>query len=483
MKIYSLVLLSLFLNLIFLNVEGQTVGRDLTAEYCKNNWVRDPVRCVDYLPADYNLKKSEYQSQELQKLKTEIKGVPVESKEFEIFSAQIAKAEKELSDAQKRLRNLTDDAPRLKALTTVAQGIAGGFAAAQGAVALFGGENEELNKTLLKVQGSLALLNGVEAISNTFKKENALVTNLQTEAQALYTTVVGTSTGALKLFRIALAATGIGLVVVAIGELVAHWEDLTKWISGSTEALDKNIEATKRSTEAMKSQQKQMEQNIKDNQAREMAALERTKAIREAYGLDTIEIATGSLNNWTGSTFIAFSTSIDSRVDLTEATSSAQAIKLTNATESISTNSTAISANTNFYVNNGSVQYWTANAGSNTININTYTGQYDLINNGNYSNANNKLQDIVFVGDTISVNNEIKVVKSVGNNSLILTTDMTDDANTYLSVQRNFIANTSLLYDQIKIYGFVGQVYNNPQLMTEDGITITTEDGNILIVG
>ena len=123
------------------------------------------------------------------------------------------------------------------------------------------------------------------------------------------------------------------------------------------------------------------------------------------------------------------------------------------------------------------------NAGSNTININTYTGQYDLINNGNYTNLNNKLQDIVFVGDTISVNNEIKVVQSVGNNSLVLTTNMTDDANTYLSVQRNFIANTSLLYDQIKIYGFVGQPYNNPELMTEDGIIITTEDGKILIVG
>ena len=131
----------------------------------------------------------------------------------------------------------------------------------------------------------------------------------------------------------------------------------------------------------------------------------------------------------------------------------------------------------------GNVAVVTANAGSNTININTYTGQYDLINNGNYTNINNKLQDIVFVGDTISVNNEIKVVQSVGNNSLVLTTNMTDDANTYLSVQRNFIANTSLLYDQIKIYGFVGQPYNNPELMTEDGIIITTEDGKILIVG
>ena len=227
---------------------------------------------------------------ELQDLKEKLKGVKVDSKEFESLSAQIANAEKQMKDAKKRLSSILDDTPRLRAFTTVAQGIAGGFAAAHGAVALFGAENENLNKILSQVQGSLALLNGVEAISNTFKKENAVLTNLQSAAQAIYTTVVGTSTGALKLFRIALAATGIGLVVVAIGELVAHWEDLTKWIKGSTEELDKNIEATKRSTETMKSQQKQMEQNIKDFRDKELASLNEIKAIREAQGLDTVEI-------------------------------------------------------------------------------------------------------------------------------------------------------------------------------------------------
>ena len=226
----------------------------------------------------------------LKELKQQMSQLKEGSAEFNAVAKEAGKLEDKIGDINQKVRTLASDTKRLDAFVGAAQGIAGGFAAAQGAVALFGGENEELNKTLLKVQGSLALLNGVEAISNTFKKENALVTNLQTEAQALYTTVVGTSTGALKLFRIALAATGIGLVVVAIGELVAHWEDLTKWISGSTEALDKNIEATKSSIEAMKSQQKQLEQNIKDSHAKEIAALERTKAIREAYGLDTIEI-------------------------------------------------------------------------------------------------------------------------------------------------------------------------------------------------
>jgi hypothetical protein len=48
-------------------------------------------------------------------------------------------------------------------------------------------------------------------------------------------------------------------------------------------------------------------------------------------------------------------------------TSSNEAIKLTNAAEVVTTNSTALSANTNFYVSNGSVQYWTANTVANTV--------------------------------------------------------------------------------------------------------------------
>jgi preprotein translocase subunit SecG len=58
---------------IFLNAYGQLGSRDLEAEYCVNNWQRDPVRCADYVPQDYEEKKSKYQAQELEKVKQETK--------------------------------------------------------------------------------------------------------------------------------------------------------------------------------------------------------------------------------------------------------------------------------------------------------------------------------------------------------------------------------------------------------------------------
>jgi DNA repair exonuclease SbcCD ATPase subunit len=49
-------------------------------------------------------------------------------------------------------------------------------------------------------------------------------------AQGFYTTVVGSSTGAMKLFRIALVSTGIGAIVVGLGLLIANFDKVKKVI-------------------------------------------------------------------------------------------------------------------------------------------------------------------------------------------------------------------------------------------------------------
>jgi len=42
-------------------------------------------------------------------------------------------------------------------------------------------------------------------------------TKINTLSQTIYTAVVGTSTGALKAFKIALATTGVGIIIIALG--------------------------------------------------------------------------------------------------------------------------------------------------------------------------------------------------------------------------------------------------------------------------
>ena len=88
-------------------------------------------------------------------------------------------------------------------------------------------ENGGAMGLLNDLTGGYAMMvkDAVEA-SSLFSKEGKIATAVQ----AGYATVVGASTGAMKAFRLALAATGIGLIVVALGLLVANFDNVVKYV-------------------------------------------------------------------------------------------------------------------------------------------------------------------------------------------------------------------------------------------------------------
>ena len=136
-----------------------------------------------------------------------------------------AKLEDQIGDTRDRVRILASDTFKFDAAVGATQALASGFEVAQGAAALFGSESEDLQKSLLKVQAAIAVANGVQQIAALVTEQSAVKTAVLTAAQAAYATVVGTSTGALKVFRLALAATGVGALVIG---LVALYENFDK---------------------------------------------------------------------------------------------------------------------------------------------------------------------------------------------------------------------------------------------------------------
>lgn len=90
-------------------------------------------------------------------------------------------------------------------------------------------------KAVLDNGGAMGLLNMVTGgLAQTVKdavEASSLFTKstkAQTAMQKISTTVMGTSTGALKLFRLALIATGVGAIVVALGLLIANFDSVKK---------------------------------------------------------------------------------------------------------------------------------------------------------------------------------------------------------------------------------------------------------------
>ena len=83
----------------------------------------------------------------------------------------------------------------------------------------------------------MAILNGLQAVQATLNKDSAFSVTVLGAAQTAYNAVVGTSTGLMKVFRLALAATGIGAVILLIGALVANWDKISVSVGNSIKPL------------------------------------------------------------------------------------------------------------------------------------------------------------------------------------------------------------------------------------------------------
>jgi hypothetical protein len=166
---------------------------------------------------------------------------------FKRLEQQAGSLKDEIGDVNQRIKNLASDTKRIDAFVGAVQGIAAGFQIAQGAAALFGDENEDLQKAMLKVQGAIALANGVQQVANLLQKESAVMMGINTAATKLYAAVVGTATGAMRAFRIALAATGIGAIVVLIGlaaDAMGLFSSNTKEAANDQKNLKRSLEDT-----------------------------------------------------------------------------------------------------------------------------------------------------------------------------------------------------------------------------------------------
>jgi hypothetical protein len=196
------------------------------------------------------------------------------SEKFGVTSVEATNAAKkagELKDKIGDAKALTDafnpDA-KFKALSASLSGVAGGFAAVQGGMALLGVQSESVEKTLLKVQSAMALSQGLQAIgesvdsfrqlnaviqsSTTFQKLNSLATTAAAAVQKIFTGAVNTTAVSFNALKTAIVSTGIGALVVGIGYLISKMNesaDATEKLTKQQERFNAQLETTKKLTE------------------------------------------------------------------------------------------------------------------------------------------------------------------------------------------------------------------------------------------
>lgn len=174
---------------------------------------------------------------ELRALTNAITSGELSGADLETATQRAASLTDEIGDVKEQIKNLSSDTKGIDTLVEGTRAIAAGFAIAEGASALFGDENEDVQKALVKLNAIMAIQNGLQEAHALFLQNSLLKMRANAIATGLYNTVVGASNGALKIFRIALASTGIGLLVILLGVLVANWDKVRKSVADNSKQI------------------------------------------------------------------------------------------------------------------------------------------------------------------------------------------------------------------------------------------------------
>lgn len=170
--------------------------------------------------------------------------------EVDKLSKQYGESSKEAQAAQKRLQQLQqltnqkieqqnqfiDNAA--KSVTALSAAYGG----VQGALELTGLAGEDTIKQLAKIQSALAI---GDAVQNLAEFRGAIVStfaSLGKSAKAAFNTI-----------KAGIGSTGIGLLVIAVGTLVAYWDDIKEAVFGVSEEQKKLNEQVKKNLEAEQS--------------------------------------------------------------------------------------------------------------------------------------------------------------------------------------------------------------------------------------
>lgn len=143
---------------------------------------------------------------------------------------EIANAAKRAADLKDRIGDAKatieafDPDAKFKAFGQSIQGVAGAFAATQGALALVGVESAEVEKQLLKVQGALALSEGLNTVLSSIDGFKNLGLVIKTNVLSAFASMKAAAISAFTTMRGALIATGVGAFAVALGLIVSNFD-------------------------------------------------------------------------------------------------------------------------------------------------------------------------------------------------------------------------------------------------------------------
>ena len=194
--------------------------------------------------------------QQIKELRKEMESCAVGTDEYAAALQKLANVTHDYKDQQEEIRNSAGDLGTVfDNLQSVSSNVAAGFSAVNAVTTLFGANSENLQKVMVKLQQGMALVQGMKGMEGMGKNMKHLITSVkamitttktQTTAnkalaasEGTVTTATKATSTAMKGLKTALIATGIGAIIVLVGTLAAHFEDLVNLLKfNKKEAVD-----------------------------------------------------------------------------------------------------------------------------------------------------------------------------------------------------------------------------------------------------
>ena len=177
---------------------------------------------------------------EFKDIQKQLSGLRPGTEEYVNALKKLGAVKDEIGDLKDEINAFAGADKKIGAVTNVIGGLASGFQAAQGAAALFGGESEDLQKTLVKVQSAMAFTEGIKGIAGLGDSFKSLGNIIKANPLLLITTIIisiGTALFSLK-DKVAIVGKAFDFFGGILDTVVGAVKDFTDWIGISSFKAD-----------------------------------------------------------------------------------------------------------------------------------------------------------------------------------------------------------------------------------------------------
>lgn len=141
---------------------------------------------------------------------------------FNELANATAELKDNIGDTRNEIKKMSSDTKVFDTMVQGARGVAAAFSVATGLAATFGSENKDLQKTLMKVQGAMATLQGVQELANIATEKGGIATKAYGVALQVVDKI-SKITGLSMAASWAVATAGLTILIAGVISLIAYF--------------------------------------------------------------------------------------------------------------------------------------------------------------------------------------------------------------------------------------------------------------------